>query len=464
MSQPTGTFNFVIHDKNGNPQYIKVQKSQAKSGKPETVKIVAPKPTTTTAQVINTSGATIIPGSQILRTVKLQGKSARQFVTLPVQTPVQSVIKQERSTVQTTTPKSIQITSPQQLTIVPQQNNIKTYYVTPVIETNGNKKRIDEAEYNEFNAVFSFADRSQYQQNVKRRKTEKGGKGLRHFSMKVCEKVKMKGLTSYNEVADELVSEFTDPKHIPNSVDQQYDQKNIRRRVYDALNVLMAMNIISKEKKEIRWLGLPTTSAQENDSLQNEKKQVAERIRTKTQYLNELILQQILYKSVIQRNYELEKVRGPPVPNSAIQLPFIVVNSDKKTIIDCSITNDKSEYLFVFNDKFKITDDFDVLKQIGLTHGLEDGTISRSNIEKLKTLVPKNLEKYIDKMVIDAANRGEANTPSQNDGEHIFGNLPLEDCIEDSAGTSADGYTNMEDAGVLESDEESNISTDIEIN
>ena len=41
--------------------------------------------------------------------------------------------------------------------------------------------------------------------DAKRRKTEKGGKGLRHFSMKVCEKVQAKGSTSYNEVADELV-------------------------------------------------------------------------------------------------------------------------------------------------------------------------------------------------------------------------------------------------------------------
>jgi len=45
----------------------------------------------------------------------------------------------------------------------------------------------------------------------KRRKGEKsGGKGLRHFSMKVCEKVEMKGITTYNEVADELVSELSD--------------------------------------------------------------------------------------------------------------------------------------------------------------------------------------------------------------------------------------------------------------
>lgn len=47
-----------------------------------------------------------------------------------------------------------------------------------------------------------------YYSMSKRRKTEKVGKGLRHFSMKVCEKVRKKGTTSYNEVADELVAEF----------------------------------------------------------------------------------------------------------------------------------------------------------------------------------------------------------------------------------------------------------------
>lgn len=72
---------------------------------------------------------------------------------------------------------------------------------------------------------------------------------------------------------------------------QAYDQKNIRRRVYDALNVLMAMNIISKEKKEIRWIGLPTNSAQECTNLELERQRRAERIKQKTQQLQELILQ-----------------------------------------------------------------------------------------------------------------------------------------------------------------------------
>ena len=58
------------------------------------------------------------------------------------------------------------------------------------------------------------------------------------------------------------MAEFSESGRCESPSDLQCDQKNIRRRVYDALNVLMAMNIISKEKKEIKWLGLPTNSLQ----------------------------------------------------------------------------------------------------------------------------------------------------------------------------------------------------------
>lgn len=57
--------------------------------------------------------------------------------------------------------------------------------------------------------MFKYFFAKIYFSITKRRKTEKVGKGLRHFSMKVCEKVRKKGTTSYNEVADELVGEFS---------------------------------------------------------------------------------------------------------------------------------------------------------------------------------------------------------------------------------------------------------------
>lgn len=158
--------------------------------------------------------------------------------------------------------------------------------------------------------------------------------------MKVCEKVKQKGTTTYNEVADELVAEFTNPNS-NNSLADQYDQKNIRRRVYDALNVLMAMNIISKEKKEIRWIGLPTNSLQECHQLEKEVQKKLITLKEKEKQLDDLILNQIAFKNLAQRNKMAERTHGVPPPNSYIQLPFIIVNTNKKTVINCSIANDK---------------------------------------------------------------------------------------------------------------------------
>lgn len=55
-----------------------------------------------------------------------------------------------------------------------------------------------------------------------------------------------------------------------------------------------------------------------------------------------LSLQQIAFKNLVQRNRQTEQQanRSPP-PNSIIHLPFIIVNTSKKTVIDCSISNDK---------------------------------------------------------------------------------------------------------------------------
>jgi len=64
-----------------------------------------------------------------------------------------------------------------------------------------------------------------------------------------------------------------------------YDEKNIRRRVYDALNVLMAMDIISKDKKEIRWQGLPSTPEDRGKQLRAERAKLRARLMQQHGYL-----------------------------------------------------------------------------------------------------------------------------------------------------------------------------------
>lgn len=61
-----------------------------------------------------------------------------------------------------------------------------------------------------------------------------------------------------------------------------FDQKNIRRRVYDALNVLMAMDIIQKDKKVIKWLGIP-------DCYNDKEQSLLQQIEQEERRQNELV-------------------------------------------------------------------------------------------------------------------------------------------------------------------------------
>ena len=98
----------------------------------------------------------------------------------------------------------------------------------------------------------------------------------------------------------------------------------------------------------------------------------------------------------------MEKITGTPTPNSAIQLPFIIVGTSKKTVIDCSISNDKMEYLFNFDNTFEIHDDMEVLKKMKMTMGLENGSIDEESLRRARSMVPRALQPYVDEL----ANKG----------------------------------------------------------
>ncbi|XVE96613.1 hypothetical protein REPUB_Repub02eG0238000 [Reevesia pubescens] len=191
---------------------------------------------------------------------------------------------------------------------------------------------------------------------------DKSGRGLRQFSMKVCEKVESKGRTTYNEVADELVAEFADPGSSVASQDQQqYDEKNIRRRVYDALNVLMAMDIISKDKKEIQWKGLPRTSVSDIEELKTERLGLRNRIEKKAAYLHELQEQFVGLQNLIQRNEQLYSSGN--ARSGGVDLPFILVQTRPHATVEVEISEDMQLVHFDFNSTpFELHDDNYVLK------------------------------------------------------------------------------------------------------
>ncbi|KAF9380826.1 Transcription factor Dp-2 [Mortierella sp. AD011] len=78
-------------------------------------------------------------------------------------------------------------------------------------------------------------------------------RGLRSYAQRVCERVQAKGSTSYIELVHELCGGTTGEN--ASDIPETTAQENIRRRVYDALNVLEATGIISFDNKDIRWVG-----------------------------------------------------------------------------------------------------------------------------------------------------------------------------------------------------------------
>jgi len=209
--------------------------------------------------------------------------------------------------------------------------------------------------------------------------------------MKVCKKVEEKGKTTYNEVADELVAEFIAQSRLESGGANTPDEKNIRRRVYDALNVLMAMDIIGRnKKKEINWNGLPSNAHHDLEMLQREKQHRAAEVQRKREFLNELLVQQVCFRNLVSHNKNYEKsvttiqADAPAAEAAAavsesmareastslgqeqkIPLPFIVVNTSNHAQVNCDMSTDRTEVFFNFSKPFEINDDLEILKRLG---------------------------------------------------------------------------------------------------
>ncbi|KAJ7965520.1 Transcription factor-like protein DPB [Quillaja saponaria] len=85
----------------------------------------------------------------------------------------------------------------------------------------------------------------------------------------------------------------------------------------------MAMDIISKDKKEIQWKGLPRTSQNDIEELKTERVGLRNRLEKKAAYLQELEDQYVGLQNLTQRNEQLYSSGN--APSGGVALPFILV-------------------------------------------------------------------------------------------------------------------------------------------
>jgi hypothetical protein len=132
----------------------------------------------------------------------------------------------------------------------------------------------------------------------------RSNRGLKTLSGKVYYLLRHIGLCTYKEVADQLLTENVW------SVDRALEEKNVRRRVYDAINVLVAANMLKKVGKTVKIA-----------HISHVKNALDLRIAAKTAALTKLIEQYRGLKAILSRNQTLScDFRWYP--------PFWIVTSD----------------------------------------------------------------------------------------------------------------------------------------
>ncbi|KAL4351425.1 hypothetical protein GQ457_06G026060 [Hibiscus cannabinus] len=212
----------------------------------------------------------------------------------------------------------------------------------------------------------------------KKKVTRMPGGGLRQFSVMVCNKLESKGSTTYAEVADEIIEEFaTAQTNAAGSLDE-FHEKNVRRRVYDALNVLMAMDIITREKKEIRWKGLSPTQTKDLEELKAMHVQLMTNVSRKAAYLKDLEEQIAGLHNIIKRNQQT--LKNNTAPKEGFTLPFILVQTSPHATVEIEISEDMQLVHLDFNSTpFHLHDDAYVLKLMHCYQQPEGRNLSQSS-------------------------------------------------------------------------------------
>eukprot|EP01050_Picozoa_sp_SAG11_P020005 SAG11_NODE_3286_length_2552_cov_2.992662_1_plen_315_part_00 len=177
---------------------------------------------------------------------------------------------------------------------------------------------------------------------VSPKKGEEPTKGLRQISISLIKLIKERQRITQNEVADEMSQELEStgtagqnteggappPTRSPSYTESPSSEKNIRRRVYDALNVLRSAGVIAYEqdKKTITWRGLPEQF--ELKTLEAERQTIAKRLAEKKALAEDLAEKQRGFAKLLARNRAIDSEGGAKVKRQCLHMPFITIRTD----------------------------------------------------------------------------------------------------------------------------------------
>ena len=173
----------------------------------------------------------------------------------------------------------------------------------------------------------------------KQRKTAQisAERGLATVSIRLYEIVKAERLVEKDKVADRLTQEFTQeqPRGAAEALPEDHkDLKNIRRRIYDAINILTSANVIQRVGEgltQLRWRD-PTDPEMQLSDLHAERNQWEQRLAEKRELLRVVQEKRGSFESLLKRNRDPDFARSCE-KRRRIALPFIAIDMECSTTI-----------------------------------------------------------------------------------------------------------------------------------
>ena len=242
--------------------------------------------------------------------------------------------------------------------------------------------------------------------------------------------------TTGNEVTTHI-------KNIIQSNNNQPNQKNIQRRVYDAINVMCAVGLIKKNKQEIKFINYKNknNAIKSINNINEEKEEeksdeTEEKINEKNNELQEKrnqLIKSYLTLKFYEKYNKLNKTNPLRMYENKLEFPFDLIIYDKTSDFHMQSKDDSSRYLLLSNSEFLHLNPYEIIKKLisydiflKLNENLNNVSENKSNSKKStkSNSLIEEANSNIDKNKLISENNSQLNytkkSKDEKDEDFIF--------------------------------------------
>ena len=232
-------------------------------------------------------------------------------------------------------------------------------------------------------------------------------------------------------------------KNIIQSNNNQPNQKNIQRRVYDAINVMCAVGLIKKNKQEIKFINYKNKNNaiksinDINEEKEEEKSdETEEKINEKNNELQEKrnqLIKSYLTLKFYEKYNKLNKTNPLRMYENKLEFPFDLIIYDKTSDFHMQSKDDSSRYLLLSNSEFIHLNPYEIIKKLisydiflKLNENLNNVSENKSNSKKStkSNSLIEEANSNIDKNKLISENNSQLNytkkSKEEKDEDFIF--------------------------------------------